>query len=395
MGVLGSRHFTVPPDKRLEDCATIHSSNLMGPKEAAKVGRRPDRGPHITRIQEALVKLLKGAQIPKSERDNQEFGAATEEILHFFKKDRGIVNRSYQSSADAIIGQMTMRQLDLEMRSLELGEDVPIVPLGRQFQFVVPALPFAIKSAPDDASKQDLENKPAKRTATEFKARGIATIANGQKSPTVEDCKRMLLSIAGRGGAEAREMGTFFFRNSSPPPNFVRVLPNGSFLSNQTRNDPSFTSNHKKLTAALQAGLQELANQGSGEKRLVDVNRLREGSAQPLAWRSFATAISFAFQSDPSRLINSDPLAFAIGDIQGIEVLITSFKAEQNGLYEGTLTYKLLDHYGSDDGDIVDPGQASLWLLQRKMISGQSSQGFEPYRVSLVVEGVAFKGSLS
>lgn len=396
MGVLRSRHFSVPFDQRLEDCALIPAGHFMGPVEAARVGRKPDRGPHITRIQQALVQVLKGAQVPKSERDSQDFGAATEELVRFFKKDRDIVNRPSQTAPDRIVGQMTIKQLDREMASLELGLDLPLPPrdpFGRRFEFSVPLLPLQIKFSADGTDKQDLENRPVSRLVAGVKARTIAELANGRKTPTVDDCKRMLSALAGLGGAHALDMATFFFNNNSPPPNFVRVLPNGSFLSNQARNDKAFVSNHGKLTAALQAGLQELADQTPGQNKKIDIGRLREGGQQPLKWNSFATAISFAFQSDPARL-NRDPLAFAIGDIQGIEILITTFKGAPDGSFEGALTYKLLDHYGSDDSDVIDPGQASLWLLQRKMIQGQRGAGFEPYRVSLVVEGVRFKGSL-
>jgi hypothetical protein len=43
---------------------------------------------------------------------------------------------------------------------------------------------------------------------------------------------------------------------------------------------------------------------------------------------------------------------------------------------------------------VIDPGQAGLWLLQRKMASGQSRGGCEPYRVALVVDGVKFTSDM-
>jgi hypothetical protein len=43
---------------------------------------------------------------------------------------------------------------------------------------------------------------------------------------------------------------------------------------------------------------------------------------------------------------------------------------------------------------VIDSGQASLWLLQRKMVGGQSTRGFEPYRVKITVDDVLFSGEV-
>lgn len=198
--------------------------------------------------------------------------------------------------------------------------------------------------------------------------------------------------MTSRGGSHAQDMAEFFFTNGRAK--HVRVFRQGSFFSTRVRNDISFTQNHTKLNFAIKDALQQLANAAQGPTRKIDVGALRDGPAQPEALRQFANNISFAFQSDPDRFLRGDPLAFAIGDIQGLDVQITSFRSDPDGNFEGTLSYVLMDHYGSDDGDIVDGGQASLWLLQRKMVTGQSTNGFEPYIVHIEVGGMSFGGRL-
>lgn len=71
-------------------------------------------GEHVRKIQVALIRL-DGAAI---EADGA-FGPRTEAAVLAFKRKRDIVNRSYQSQADAIVGKMTMAALDQEMAELE------------------------------------------------------------------------------------------------------------------------------------------------------------------------------------------------------------------------------------------------------------------------------------
>lgn len=71
-------------------------------------------GDHVRKIQAALIRL-DGASIAADGK----FGAATAAAVLAFKKKRDIVNRSYQSQADAIVGKMTMAALDNEMVDVE------------------------------------------------------------------------------------------------------------------------------------------------------------------------------------------------------------------------------------------------------------------------------------
>jgi peptidoglycan hydrolase-like protein with peptidoglycan-binding domain len=73
-------------------------------------------GDHVRRIQVAL-RSLDGATIDA----DGTFGPATDAAVLAFKQKRDIVNHSYQSQADSIVGKMTMTALDKEMVEFEKG----------------------------------------------------------------------------------------------------------------------------------------------------------------------------------------------------------------------------------------------------------------------------------
>lgn len=73
-----------------------------------------DRGDHVVKIQQALNQL-EGVGLDA----DGVYGRATAAAVLAFKRRRGIVNRSYQSSADDIVGKMTMIALDSEMTARE------------------------------------------------------------------------------------------------------------------------------------------------------------------------------------------------------------------------------------------------------------------------------------
>jgi hypothetical protein len=79
------------------------------------------RGAHVGKLQLALIEL-DGASIDT----DSSYGPATAAAVLAYKKKRGIINRSYQSQADNIVGKMTMAALDKEM--LE-REQVPAGPI--------------------------------------------------------------------------------------------------------------------------------------------------------------------------------------------------------------------------------------------------------------------------
>lgn len=80
------------------------------------------RGPHVEKIQTAL-NILDSAGLGVDGR----YGPATATAVLNYKTARNIINRSYQTSADNIVGKMTMAKLDEEMRAHETKPSARII----------------------------------------------------------------------------------------------------------------------------------------------------------------------------------------------------------------------------------------------------------------------------
>jgi hypothetical protein len=91
-------------------------------------------------------------------------------------------------------------------------------------------------------------------------------------------------------------------------------------------------------------------------------------------------------------------LAFGIGNIQGVDLSITRFSGTPDGKYSGAMKAIIMDHFGSNDGDLASlagtGGQASLWLMQRGLCSDQDTSRYKPYVIKIIVEDVEFSGQL-
>jgi hypothetical protein len=87
-------------------------------------------GDHVGKIQQALIEL-DGASIAADELADKSYGPSTADAVLAYKKKRNIINRSYQTQSDNIVGIMTMVVLDKEMLAEEGGGDgVPLVARG-------------------------------------------------------------------------------------------------------------------------------------------------------------------------------------------------------------------------------------------------------------------------
>jgi len=75
-------------------------------------------GAHVTKIQAALT-LIDDAEIAEDEIRRQLYGKTTSDAVLSYKQKRTIINRSYQTTADNIVGKMTMASLDSEMLTQE------------------------------------------------------------------------------------------------------------------------------------------------------------------------------------------------------------------------------------------------------------------------------------
>jgi len=76
------------------------------------------RGAHVGKIQQALINL-DDAVIAADEVTATAYGRSTAAAVLAYKENRDIVNRSYQTTADNIVGIMTMAALDKEMAARE------------------------------------------------------------------------------------------------------------------------------------------------------------------------------------------------------------------------------------------------------------------------------------
>lgn len=84
------------------------------------------RGLHVEKIQKALVRL-DSMTIAAQELEDTFYGTSTANAVLSYKKKRAIINRSYQSSADNIVGKMTMTSLDRDVAMAELIVRTPII----------------------------------------------------------------------------------------------------------------------------------------------------------------------------------------------------------------------------------------------------------------------------
>ncbi|WP_395697985.1 peptidoglycan-binding protein [Methylocella sp.] len=82
-------------------------------------------GDYVHRIQIALIEI-DDARIASGELAAKLYGPSTAAAVLGFKQARDIVNRSYQSQADDIVGKMTIAALDDEMLERERGRKIMV-----------------------------------------------------------------------------------------------------------------------------------------------------------------------------------------------------------------------------------------------------------------------------
>ena len=63
--------------------------------------------------------MVDDAVIDAGELSAKQYGSSTAAAVLEFKPERNIINRSYQTQADDIVGKMTIAELDREMAKLE------------------------------------------------------------------------------------------------------------------------------------------------------------------------------------------------------------------------------------------------------------------------------------
>jgi|FEC22Drversion2_1045045.scaffolds.fasta_scaffold01649_2 hypothetical protein len=99
-------------DRRLEACLVDDKAHVV-PGAV---------GDHVAKIQTALL-MIDGSKIDQPDRNGKRYGRSTALAVLSFKTTRGIVNRTYQTQPDDIVGKMTISALDEEMVALENQPD--------------------------------------------------------------------------------------------------------------------------------------------------------------------------------------------------------------------------------------------------------------------------------
>ncbi len=103
---LGSNLFK--DSKRLAQCEVNNAAHVVP----------GDRGDHVRLIQIALGEI-ENAGIDASELSQTRYGPSTAQAVLAYKTKRRIINFSYQTSPDNIVGKMTIVSLDKDMLSLQ------------------------------------------------------------------------------------------------------------------------------------------------------------------------------------------------------------------------------------------------------------------------------------
>jgi len=106
-------------DARLQRCAVEDPAHVT----------EGQKGPHVRLIQLALA-ITDNADIAGAESTSSSYGPSTTAAVLAYKTKRQIINRSYQSKPDAIVGKMTIASLDAEVaarerRNLAMGAGRP------------------------------------------------------------------------------------------------------------------------------------------------------------------------------------------------------------------------------------------------------------------------------
>ncbi len=109
-------------DPKLEACLIQDSSHIV----------QGAVGDHVSKIQTALF-IVDDSSVATSELSAKSYGPSTAAAVLAFKQKRNIINRSYQTQADNIVGKMTIAALDKEM--LQKENQPPLLTDPRNFSW--------------------------------------------------------------------------------------------------------------------------------------------------------------------------------------------------------------------------------------------------------------------
>lgn len=148
-------------DRRLQECLLHDRAHLT----------EGTVGPFVNKVQDALF-VIDGLRCVPEERRMQRYGPTTAAAVHSFKKRRRIINRSYQTQADDIVGKMTIDALDKALVEKE-RQCRPVV-------HVAGARAMTVAAAPSDRRRP---NGPLPLSGTRVALTGAPVSAPSNLSP--------------------------------------------------------------------------------------------------------------------------------------------------------------------------------------------------------------------
>jgi hypothetical protein len=95
-------------DRRLQACSVNPAAHVT----------QGAQGDHVSKIQTALF-IVDGSTIDKAELAASNYGPSTAAAVLAYKTKRQIINFSYQTQPDNIVGKMTIAALDKEILQVE------------------------------------------------------------------------------------------------------------------------------------------------------------------------------------------------------------------------------------------------------------------------------------
>jgi len=354
------------------------------------------RGPHVAKIQQALIQV-DGAAITQ----DSSYGPATAAAVDAFKQKRQILN--FQGKIDNIVGKKTIAALDAEMIAKEkggggsrgrLGFSIAgdITPPGRiptGNVIVDPFLfsatnPMILTAIFDDPNKSDLNaDNPPRPRLTPRELNAVNSIG-GLGTSALELLMRAELFVTAQG--LGIEMFDRFKRNTVAGASIT--FDSKSNLGNEVITESDFViAVHDKVRLEFDALIKAQFAKGR-----VNVNALQAKTSGRMVDSDTRLTLTNPAGVKTSPIVGTNStlalLAVIGGRFQGGVVAVTAFSANTTLLsYEAKLVYTLTDHFGVDNSDVVfdgfhgTNGQKAFWLLQH-----QPPPGHKPFVTTVVIE---------
>jgi hypothetical protein len=183
------RSITFKDDAALQKCL-LHDSAHVVPGSV---------GPHVARIQSALL-LLDQARINPAELYSKHYGPTTTAAVLAYKRKRKIINFSYQSQADNIVGKMTIARMDEDILAVERGPATRAVcPSGGRAS----GAPRAVASQPAAIGDSQARVRFNRQCRLIFQATSLAEAFGGMiQLPALMRRARVLMTPHGLGFAD-------------------------------------------------------------------------------------------------------------------------------------------------------------------------------------------------